>query len=69
MLATLLGFAGVLFAALLGLTGVLFTTRPTVHHADTEGLSALIDQLQEERNDLRAALRECRAENERLRHG
>jgi outer membrane murein-binding lipoprotein Lpp len=65
--AALFGFAGVVLAALFGLAGVLATTRPTAHHADTEGLTALIDQLQEERNDLQAALRECQDEARRLR--
>jgi outer membrane murein-binding lipoprotein Lpp len=71
MSAALLGFAGVVLAALFGLTGVLYTTRPAGHHADIEGLSALVDQLQEERDALRAALHECQAEAARLRgeHG
>jgi len=70
VLGALLGFAGISLAALLTLYGVLRTGRAPAHLADVTGMSLLVDQLQEERDELRRQLAECRAENERLRsHG
>lgn len=59
MWAALAGFAGVAIAALLGLYGVLRGTQPPAHLADVQGLAALVDQLQEERDRLQRLLDEC----------
>lgn len=67
MLATLLGFSGVVAAALFGLAGVLHSARPPAHLADIEGMDRLIGELQEERDGLRAQLRECQNEAAHLR--
>jgi hypothetical protein len=63
----LIGFAGICAAAILGLLGVLRTSRPPAHLADVEGLARLLDEVQEERDNLRAQLRECQEEAKRLR--
>lgn len=59
MWAALLGFAGVSFAAIIGLIGVMRQGRAPAHQADVSGLSALVDQLQEERDRLQRLLDDC----------
>ena len=67
MWASLIGFASVIAAALFGLAGVLHSRAAPAHMADVEGMRRLVDELQEERDGIRAQLRECQAEAARLR--
>jgi hypothetical protein len=65
--AALIGGAAVAVAAIFSLSAALMGVRAPSHVADVTGLSALVDQLQEERNTLAAKLAECQQEAARLR--
>ena len=71
MIGALIGFAATTAAALIALAGVLRTGRAPAHLADVQGLTSLVDELQEERDKLRQQLDDCRAEVERVKgaHG
>ncbi len=68
MTAALIGGTAVIIAAIFTLAAALMGTRAPAHTADVTGLAALADARLDEINNLRAQLRECRAECERLRH-
>ena len=66
VLATYLGFGGLVVAALLGLLGVLRTGQAPAHLADVEGIRTLADQLREDRDDLRRQVADARHRAEGL---
>jgi len=67
MTGAIIGLAATVAAALLATYGVLRSGRAPAHMADVTGMSMLVDQLQEERDDLRRRLEACEHECERLR--
>jgi hypothetical protein len=65
--AALIGGAALTLAGVFTAIAALFAGRGPSHLADVTGLSALVDQLQEERDRALAQLAECQQEAARLR--
>jgi hypothetical protein len=65
--AALIGGAALTLAGVFTAVAALVASRGPAHLADVTGLSALLDQVQEERDRALAQLAECQAEARRLR--